>query len=130
MAKSKRHVEQAKGGRETGSKILPGQPVQDALSEGALPTTENRQEEYSKLDHTTLVQNMQAVCVGLALAINESGKRFDAPPALNYSDVEDRIPLALYTIAVNAGWIKEQIELTDDEYENNKDADIFGTAYI
>jgi hypothetical protein len=34
--------------------------------------------------------------------------------------------LALYNIAVACGWIEEQTELSEDEYHNSKDADLFG----
>ena len=81
---------------------------------------------YSKLDHATVVRNMNAVCAGLASAVNHGGFRHGIPPALTYGDLEDLIPLTLYRIAVAAGWIEEQPELTEDEYYNDKDADLFG----
>jgi hypothetical protein len=81
-------------------------------------------DSYSKLDHETLVRNMNAVCAGLGRAMDR--QRFGGPPALTYNDLADAIPLALYRIAVAAGWIEEQIEMEEDEYHRSKDADLFG----
>jgi len=82
--------------------------------------------EYSKLDHATLVRNLNAVCKELASLIHSSGRQFGGPPPLTYGDVEDNIPFALYRIAVVAGWIEEQVELEEDEYYRSEDADLFG----
>jgi hypothetical protein len=81
---------------------------------------------YSKLDHETLVRNMNAACAGLARAINEGGFLVGGPLGLTYQDVADLIPLTLYKTAVAAGWIEEQVELEEDEYYRSKDADLFG----
>ena len=81
---------------------------------------------YSKLDHETLVRNMNAVCAGLGRAVNQSGFLCGVPPTLTFDDLDDLIPLTLYRIAVAAGWIEEQTELTEDEYYHNEDADLFG----
>ena len=69
-------------------------------------------DSYSKLDHETLVRNMKAVCVGLAIAIEEGGRRHGGePPALCYQDIEDLIPVTLHRIAIAAGWIEQQTPL-------------------
>lgn len=89
--------------------------------------SDNRKmDAYSKLDHETLVRNLNAVCAGLGSAVNSSRQRFGGPPALTYHDLADDIPLALYKIAVAVGWVEEQRELTEDEYHHDKDADLFG----
>ena len=108
MAKSKRHLEQVKGGRETGSKMLPGQTVQDTPRKGTPPAAENQTEEYSKLDHATLVRNLNTVYSGLAMAVTHGGQRYGGPPALTSEDLEDFIPLTLHRVAVAAGWIEQQ----------------------
>ena len=66
-------------------------------------------DSYFTLDHATLVRNLKAVCAGLAIAIDEGGRRHGGePPALCYQDIEDLIPLTLHRIAVDAGWIEQQ----------------------
>jgi hypothetical protein len=96
--------------------MLPGQPVQDAPSKGTLPTTENRQEEYSKLDHATLVRNLTAVCKELGVLLDSAGL-YCGPPALTREDVEENIPYALHKIGVGAGWIEESVEVEDEDSE-------------
>lgn len=96
----------------------------EAQAVAVAPSDIGNMQTYSKVDHATLVRNMNAVCAGLARAINR--RRFGGPPALTYGDLEDNIPLALYRIAVAAGWIEEQVELEEDEYHRSKDADLFG----
>lgn len=82
-------------------------------------------DQYAKIDYATLVRNLNAVCRGLGNAMNRRGP-YGAPPALTGSDLGDSIPLALYNVAVSAGWIEEQTELEESEYYRSKDADLFG----
>lgn len=84
-------------------------------------------DQYAKIDHATLVRNLNAVCKELGNIRNGllTGLFPDRRP-LSYSDLEGSIPLALYNIAVACGWIEGQTELDDDEYHRSKDADLFG----
>src|SRR5262249_25426997 len=43
-----------------------------------------------------------------------------------YGHIGDQIPLAVYNIAVRAGWIKEQEDMEEREYYSREDADLFG----
>src|SRR5471030_2559607 len=64
-------------------------------------------ESYSKLDHDTLVRNLNAVYGGLAMAVTHVGRWYGGPPALTDPDF-DFISLTLHKIAIAAGWIAEQ----------------------
>jgi hypothetical protein len=83
---------------------------------------------YSKVDHATLVRNLNAVCKELGSVMNERNYcGFLTPPAaLTYRHLEDDIPLALYNIAVALGWVDEQVDMEENEYYATKDADLFG----
>src|ERR1017187_4408268 len=124
MAKSKGHVEHLKGGRETGSKMLPGQPVQDAPSKGTIPPPLNRREEYSNLDDATLVRTLNTVYSGLAMAVTHGGQRYGGPPALTGDDF-DFISLTLHKVAIAAGWIAKQESRDWLEYDHGF-ADLLG----
>jgi hypothetical protein len=80
---------------------------------------------YAKIDHGTLARNLNAVCSVLGGVVNGI-RPFGAPPALTGGDTADVIPVALYDIAVKAGWINEQEDLEEREWESRKDADLFG----
>ena len=81
---------------------------------------------YSKLDHATLVRNLNAVCTGLARAMNR--QRHGGPPALTYNDLADDIPLAVYckkfvseSVKFSAG-LGERKSLIDQYIELRVDA--------
>jgi len=116
MAKSKKNTEPRKSGRETGSQMLPGQPVQDVPSQGTPATTEQPRDQYSKLDHATLVRNLNAVCGELGVLLDSAGL-YCGPPALTLEDVEEKIPDALYKIGISAGWIEEPVETVEQDDE-------------
>ena len=68
---------------------------------------------YSKLDHETLVRNLNAVCKELGVLLDSAGL-YCGPPALTRADVEENIPYALHRIALRAGWIEESVEVGED----------------
>ena len=83
---------------------------------------------YSKLDHATLVRNLNAVYSGLAMAVTHGGQRYGGPPALTSQDLEDFIPLTLHRVAVAAGWIEQQKPRDWLDYDHGF-ADLLGGDY-
>ena len=73
-------------------------------------------DSYSKLDHATLVRNLNAVCKELGVLLDSAGL-YCGPPALTREDVEENIPYSLHKIGVGAGWIEESVEVEDEKSE-------------
>jgi hypothetical protein len=71
---------------------------------------------YSKLDHAALVRNLNAVCKELGDLLDSAGL-YCGPPALTLEDIQEKLPDALHSIAVRAGWIEKpvEVELVDPE---------------
>lgn len=87
-------------------------------------------DQYAKIDHDILVRNLNAVCRELGQVCNRSGTGFFAyPPALNYGDIENAIPLALHNVAVSVGWIDPPLELEESDLDSGK-ADLLGGSLI
>jgi len=85
-------------------------------------------DQYALIDHATLVRNLNAVCKHLGWLVNGT-RSPGGPPSLTYSDTEYAIPRVLYDIAVGAGWINEQQDLEEREYNSRDDVDLFGGEY-
>jgi hypothetical protein len=85
-------------------------------------------ESYSKLDHETLVRNMNAVCKEIGVLLDSAGL-YCGPPALTPEDVEENIPYALHRIGVGAGWIEESVEVEDEDSEPEA-IDVLGNRMV
>jgi hypothetical protein len=84
-------------------------------------------DSYSKLDHATLVRNLNAVYSGLAMAVTHGGQRYGGPPALTDRDF-DFISLTLHKIGIAAGWIEQQKPRDWIDYDHGF-ADLLGGDY-
>jgi hypothetical protein len=70
------------------------------------------------LDDATLVRNLNAVCYGLANAINHGG--YGGPPSLTTSDLEDYVPGAVFEVALAAGWLEKPDEFEEIDLDKGR----------